>query len=65
MENSERIVIDLFSQDVLYPWANIIYKNGVTNIGMYEDGKIAKKLFCMDRTQLKQLVNTLQMLIKD
>lgn len=65
MENSERIVIDLFSHDAFYPWANIIYKNGVTNIGMYEDGKIARNLFSMDRTQLKQLVNTLKMLIKD
>lgn len=65
MENQQRIIIDLFEKDALYPWGNIIDTNNRTLIGMYEEGKVARKLFWINKTQLRQLVNTLQMLIKD
>ena len=64
MEDKDRIRIDLIDKNN-HTWGNIIYDSNYTLIGMYEDGKIARQLFVIDKTQLKQLINTLQMLIKD
>ena len=34
-----------------------------TLVGMYEEGKVERQLFYMDREQLKQLVTTLAMML--
>ena len=62
--DGKRIEIDLIDETD-FPWGHISDNGTYTSIGMREDGKISRKLFTMDRNQLKQLVTSLQMLIKD
>ena len=50
--------IDLVGNDGL-KWANVEIGNNTALIGMYEDGKIARKLFTIDKDQARQLVKIL------
>ena len=50
--------IDLIGDNGL-KWANIGISDNTALIGMYEDGKIARKLFTIDRDQARQLVKIL------
>lgn len=50
--------IDLVGDDGV-AWANVEIDNNMALIGMYEDGKIARTLFAIDRDQARQLVKIL------
>ena len=50
--------IDLIGNDGL-AWAQVEIGSGRALIGMYEDGKIERKLFTIDRVQAQQLVKIL------
>ena len=50
--------IDLVGDDGL-EWANVEITKNTALIGMYEDGKIERKLFAIDRDQARQLVKIL------
>jgi len=54
----EKYGIDLVS-DNGYPWAKVLVNENLALIGMYEDGKIEKSLFTIDRDEAKQLVKVL------
>lgn len=43
------------------PWGQVIDDGTKTLIGMYENGKVARQLFCLDRKQLRQLTAVLNM----
>lgn len=49
--------IDIKSHD--HAWANVEINSDLCLVGMYEDGKIARRLFLMDREQAAQLVKIL------
>ena len=50
--------IDLVGDDGL-EWANVEIGKNTALIGMYEDGKIERKLFTIDRDKARQLVKIL------
>lgn len=56
--------IELFTQldGKSYNWAQIQHSKRHVLVGMYEDGKVARSLFYMNKSQVKQLANTLSML---
>lgn len=76
MENNNegvgKINIDLFYDNVnnffgdgeKHPWGNIKCASKNILVGMYEDGKVAKELFMMDKQQAEQLGRMLLMLSK-
>lgn len=45
-----------------YNWGQIQYSSKHVLVGMYEDNRIERQLFYMDKAQVKQLANTLSML---
>lgn len=47
-----------------YNWGQIQYTPQRVLVGMYEDGHVERKLFYMDKAQVKQLANTLSMLVE-
>lgn len=49
--------IDIKSND--HAWANVEIDDLSCLVGMYEDGKIARRLFLMDREQAAQLAKIL------
>lgn len=49
--------IDIKSND--HAWANVNIDNLYCLVGMYEDGKIARQLFSMNREQAAQLAQIL------
>ena len=53
----EKYGIDL--SDNGYPWAKVLVNENHALIGMYEDGKIERSLFTIDRDKAKQLVKIL------
>ena len=57
---SKKIEIDLLDDE--RKWCNIEDDGERTLIGMYESGKVERKLFYIERSRLKQLVYVLQML---
>ena len=50
--------IDLIGDDG-FEWANVEIGKNTALIGMYEDGKIERTLFAIDRVQAQQLVKIL------
>lgn len=54
------IELDLF--DGNHKWAHVEDDGERTLIGMYEDGKVARTLFYIERERLKQLADALIML---
>lgn len=76
MENNNngvgKIIIDLFDDNVndffgdgeKHPWGNIKCASKNILVGMYEDGKVARSLFYMDKQQAEQLGRMLLMLSK-
>jgi len=50
--------IDLIGDNGL-AWAQVEVGNGRALVGMYEDGKIERQLFTIDRDQARQLVKIL------
>lgn len=67
MENKiGKIVIELYSPNSdgdEHHWGQIeVSRSSGILIGMYEDGKVARKLFYMDKAQAKQLAQVLTML---
>ena len=54
----EKYGIDLVS-DLGHPWAKVLVSENFALIGMYEDGKIERSLFTIDRDKAKQLVKVL------
>lgn len=56
--NCTEYKIDLVGGDGL-EWANVEISKNTVLIGMYEDGKIERKLFTIDRDQARQLVKIL------
>lgn len=50
--------LDIFEKT--HPFVNIEVENDSVLLGAYESGKVARKLFYMDKTQLKLLVKGLQ-----
>lgn len=61
----EKINIDILDDDSNRPWANIQDDGRDILIGMYEDGKIERKLFFIDRKKLKKLARIINMILKD
>ena len=59
--SKDRIEIELVKND--HKWGQIIDDGERTLVGMYEEGKVERQLFYMDREQLRQLVNTLAMML--
>ena len=59
--SKDRIEIELVKND--HKWGQIVDDGVRTLVGMYEDGKVERLLFYMDREQLRQLVNTLAMML--
>lgn len=57
----DRIEIELILND--HKWGQIIDDGEATLVGMYECGEVARQLFTLDREKLKQLVNTLYLMI--
>ena len=57
---SKKIEIDLLDDD--WKWCHVEDDGERTLIGMYESGKVERKLFYIERSRLKQLVYVLQML---
>lgn len=65
---TKKMSIDLYQKDNDGPWCNIIVSDYHTLIGMYECGKIERQLFNMNKEQLIQLRDTLDLIcnkIKD
>lgn len=69
----QQISIDLTLDGQSSPWCNIKHQTGKTGektyvfgpqtlIGMYENGKVERTLFNMNRQQLEQLRDVLNML---
>ncbi len=56
--NNTEYKIDLVGDDGL-EWANVEISSNTAIIGMYEDGKIERTLFSIDRDQARQLVKIL------
>lgn len=50
--------IDLVGDDGIV-WAQVEIGSNTALVGMYEDGKIARQLFTIDRDQARQLVKIL------
>jgi hypothetical protein len=61
--SKDRIEIELVKNDG--KWGQIVDDGERTLIGMYELGKVQRQLFYMDRGQLRQLVNTLTMIVNN
>lgn len=65
MESADytQIKIELIgNDDTKNPWGQVIDDGISTLIGMYEDGKVARQLFLLNRKQLKQLSAVLNMI---
>lgn len=58
MNNAVDYKIDLVGDDGL-AWAQVEIGSNTALIGMYEDGKIERQLFTIDRDQACQLVKIL------
>lgn len=62
-QNYTQIKIELIGDgDTKNPWCQVIDDKTSTLIGIYEDGKVARQLFLLDRKQLKQLLEVLSMI---
>ena len=59
--SNNRIEIELINDE--HKWGQIIDDGENTLVGMYENGKVERQLFYIDREQLKQLVITLTMIL--
>lgn len=58
-----QIKIELIDNgDTQNPWGQVIDDGTSTLIGMYENGKVARQLFLLNRKQLKQLSAVLNMI---
>ena len=76
MENNNegvgKIIIDLFDNNdndffgdgEKHPWGNIKCASKYILVGMYEEGKVARSLFYMDKQKAEQLGRMLLMLSK-
>ena len=53
-----KMIIDLLDEKI--PWANIKVADGYILVGMYEDDKVARELFLIDRDKAKQLAKILE-----
>lgn len=53
-----KMIIDLLEENI--PWANIKVADGYILVGMYEDDKVARELFFIDRDKAKQLAKILE-----
>lgn len=62
--NNAKYKIDLIDDNEL-KWGNIEISEDKVLIGMYEDGKIERKLFTIDRNQARQLVKILDAFINE
>lgn len=58
MNNAVDYKIDLVGDDGL-AWAQVEIGGNTALIGMYEDGKIERQLFLIDRDRARQLVKIL------
>ena len=62
--NNTEYKIDLVGDDGL-EWANVEISTNTALIGMYEDGKIERTLFSIDRDQARQLVKILDAFVHE